>query len=66
MAKSIHKVVAEGPEFNVTVNFMDDGGVRVSLPDGPWGIVGAFTTGKATSQIRFQRVGDSDEEGAGR
>jgi hypothetical protein len=45
---------------------MDDGGVRVSLPDGPWGIVGAFTTGKATSQIRFQRVGDSDEEGAGR
>lgn len=56
MSKSIHKVVAEGPEFNVTVHFMDDGGVRVSLPDGPWGIVGAFTTGKSTSQIRFIRV----------
>lgn len=62
MAKSIHKVVAEGPEFNVTVNFMDDGGVRVSLPDGPWGIVGAFTTGKATSQIRFQRASVPEDD----
>ncbi len=55
MARSIHKVVAEGPEFNVTVHFMDDGGVRITLPDGPWGIFGAFTTGKGASQIRFQR-----------
>jgi hypothetical protein len=56
MAKSIHKVIAEGPEFDVTVNFMDSGGVRITLPDGPWGIVGAFTTGKGASQIRFVKV----------
>jgi hypothetical protein len=60
MASSIKKVVAEGPNFDVTVNFMDNGGVRVTLPNGPWGIVGAFTTGKGASQIRFVRV---EEEG---
>jgi hypothetical protein len=32
MASSIKKVVAEGPEFDVTVHFMDNGGVRVTLP----------------------------------
>lgn len=58
--KSIHKVVAEGPEFNVTVNFVDNGGVRISLPNGPWGIVGAFSTGKGTSQIRFVRVSEDE------
>jgi len=58
VARSIHKVVAEGPDFNVTVNFMDNGGVRVSLPNGPWAIVGAFTTGKTTSQIRIARVSE--------
>ena len=60
MATSIHKAVAEGPNFNVTVNFMDNGGVRVTLPDGPWAILGAFTTGKGASQIRFVKV---EEEG---
>jgi hypothetical protein len=58
MARSIHKVVAEGPVFNVTIHFMDNGGVRVSLPNGPWAIVGAFSTGKTTSQIRFIKVPD--------
>jgi hypothetical protein len=56
MASSIKKVVAEGPEFDVTVHFMDNGGVRVTLPDGPWAILGAFTTGKGASQIRFVKV----------
>ena len=35
MASSIKKDVAEGPNFDVTVNFMDNGGVRITLPDGP-------------------------------
>jgi hypothetical protein len=56
MASSIKKVVAEGPEFSVSVNFMDNGSVRISLPRGPWGIVGAFTTGKGQSEVRFVRV----------
>jgi hypothetical protein len=59
--KSIHKVVAEGPEFDVTVHFMDNGGVRITLPGGPWAILGAFSTGKGPSQIRFIKV---DEEEA--
>jgi len=40
----------------VTVNFMDNGGVRITLPSGPWAILGAFTTGKEDAQIRFVRV----------
>jgi hypothetical protein len=60
MASSIKNVVAEGPNFDVTVNFMDNGGVRITLPDGPWGIVGAFTTGKGASQIRFVKVEESE------
>jgi hypothetical protein len=28
MARSVKKALAEGPEFNVTVHFMDDGSVR--------------------------------------
>lgn len=61
MASSIKKVVANGPDFDVIVNFMDNGGVRITLPDGPWAILGAFTTGKGASQIRFVKV----EEGEG-
>jgi hypothetical protein len=60
MASSIKKAVAEGPDFNVTVNFMDNGGVRVTLPDGPWAILGAFTTGKGASQIRFVKVEEGE------
>jgi len=56
MATSIHKGMVEGPNFNVSVHFMDNGGVRVTLPDGPWAILGAFTTGKGASQIRFVKV----------
>lgn len=62
MATSIKKVVAEGPNFDVTVNFMDNGGVRVTLPDGPWAILGAFTTGKGASQIRFVKVDEAESE----
>ncbi|HTE70746.1 MAG TPA: hypothetical protein VK942_18640 [Actinomycetes bacterium] len=60
MAKSIHKVVAKGPEFDVTVHWMDNGGVRITLPDGPWAILGAFTTGKGASQIRFVKVEEGE------
>jgi hypothetical protein len=60
MASSIKKVVAEGPNFDVTVNFMDNGGVRITLPDGPWAILGAFTTGKGASQVRFVKVEEED------
>lgn len=60
MASSIRKVVAEGPNFDVIVNFMDSGGVRITLPDGPWAILGAFTTGKGASQIRFVKVDEED------
>jgi hypothetical protein len=60
MASSIKKVVAEGPSFDVTVHFMDNGGVRVTLPDGPWAILGAFTTGKGASQIRFVKVEEGE------
>jgi hypothetical protein len=44
----------------VTVHFMDNGGVRVTLPDGPWAILGAFTTGKGASQIRFVKVEEGE------
>jgi hypothetical protein len=60
MASSIKKVVAQGPNFDVTVNWMDNGGIRITLPDGPWAILGAFTTGKGASQIRFVRVDEAE------
>jgi hypothetical protein len=60
MASSIKKVVAEGPDFDVTVHFMDNGGARITLPDGPWAILGAFTTGKGASQIRFVKVEEGE------
>lgn len=34
-ASSVKKVVAEGPNFDAIVNFMDNGSVRLTLPDGP-------------------------------
>jgi hypothetical protein len=54
-AQSIKKVVAEGPEghVDVTVNFMDDGSIRVSLPDSPWFITSAFMASSGVSQILF-------------
>lgn len=57
MAKSVKKVVAEGPEgfTDVTINFMDDGSIRLSLPDSPWTITGAFMTGSGVSQILFKQ-----------
>jgi hypothetical protein len=60
MASSIKKVVAQGPNFDVTVTWMDNGGIRITLPDGPWAILGAFTTGKGASQIRFVRVDEAE------
>jgi hypothetical protein len=56
MASSIKKVVAQGPNFDVIVNFMDNGSLRLTIPDGPWAILGAFSTGKGPSQIRFVKV----------
>ena len=55
VAKSLKKAVAEGPEgfVDVTVNFMDDGSIRISLPESPWHISGAFMTGSGVSQILF-------------
>jgi hypothetical protein len=32
---------------------MDDGSIRISLPDSPWFITGAFMTGSGQSEIKF-------------
>jgi hypothetical protein len=61
MPSSIKKVVAEGPNFDVAVNFMDNGGVRITLPDGPWAILGPSQRARArvksaSSRSKKQRL----------
>jgi hypothetical protein len=53
MARSAETVVVRGSEFDVFVNFMDDGSVRVSLP-GSWVIKNALS-GKGGSRINLVR-----------
>jgi hypothetical protein len=54
-ARSVKKIIAQGPEdsIDVTVNWMDDGSIRISLPDSPWHIASAFMAGGGVSQIIF-------------
>jgi hypothetical protein len=62
MAYSLHKDVAVGPggQIDVTVSWMDDGSIKVRLPDGPWTVDSTITTDRGVTQVRIVKVKTED------